>query len=56
MSKTEEKLWFFENEEKINIKIERAEVRNKQNKKDTDKSAKSVEDSYIPPEVGRHQG
>lgn len=52
MSQKEERLWFFENEDQIDLKIEQNEetIRNLPQPK---KQSKAVDENYIPPEVGR---
>lgn len=51
IAQKEERLWFFENENKIDLKIEQNEeiLRARPEKKST----KAEDEVYIPPEVGR---
>lgn len=53
MAEKEEKLWFFENEENIDVKIDKMERAGKlsRQKKSTKKASKHAEELYIPPEV-----
>lgn len=55
MAEKEERLWFFENEEQIDLNIEKNELA--QAEKDAKRihqkvKVKQVDESYVPPEVG----
>lgn len=54
MSEQEERLWFFENEENIDLQINKLERGGAFTEKRLTKkiSAKNIDDAYIPPEVG----
>lgn len=54
MAEKEERLWFFENEEQINLAIERNELdaAKKGPIKMKKISSRDVDANYIPPEVG----
>lgn len=55
MAEKEERLWFFENEDKMDVELEKAELRAKEdaaNAKTKKTKAKKNDESYVPPEVG----
>lgn len=52
IAQKEERLWFFENEDKIDLKIEENEELLKTRPQRETKS-KAADENYIPPEVGR---
>lgn len=52
MNEQEEKLWFFENEEKIDLELEKISKVAKQTKTTISRrQQKLIDDAYIPPEV-----
>lgn len=55
MQEREEKLWFFDNEEQIDIELEKRQQMEKveTTKKITKREQKAIDDAYIPPEVER---
>lgn len=54
MAEKEERLWFFENEEKINLEIEKNELAATSNKSPIPAKVnpKGIDANYVPPEVG----
>lgn len=50
MSEQEEKLWFFDNEEQIDVQLEKISSEVKE-KKLTRRQQKAIDDAYIPPEI-----
>lgn len=54
MEEQEEKLWFFEKEDQIDLKLEKAAAHQKvETKKLTKREQKAIDDAYVPPEVER---
>lgn len=53
LSEKEERLWFFENEDKVDVKIEQNEEIMRQLPQLKEKKEKTADENYIPPEVGR---
>lgn len=51
MTEQEEKLWFFENEEKINLELEKISTDDVKETKVSRRQQKVIDDAYIPPEV-----
>lgn len=49
LQEEEQKLWFFENEDAIDLEIEEKEQSTDSNLKK--KTSKAVDDDYIPPEI-----
>lgn len=53
MAEKEEKLWFFENEDQIDLKIQRNTSSSTQDKTyEPKKAGRQIDTSYVPPEVG----
>lgn len=55
MAEREERLWFFENEEQIDLNIEKnelAEAAREAKRAGRKIKTKAAEESYVPPEVG----
>lgn len=54
MAEKEERLWFFENEEKINLEIEKKALAatSKESAIPTKVNTKGIDANYVPPEVG----
>ncbi|XP_055318778.1 uncharacterized protein LOC129576866 [Sitodiplosis mosellana] len=53
MAEEEEKLWFFENETKIDLEIEKISTDHVKTQKVSRRQQKIIDDAYIPPEVSR---
>lgn len=53
ISQKEERLWFFDNEDKIDVKIEQNEEIIRQLPQVKQKNTKASDEQYVPPEVGR---
>lgn len=53
MTEEEEKLWFFENEAKIDLEIEKISTDHEKKEKISRRQQKIIDDAYIPPEVSR---
>lgn len=53
MTEEEEKLWFFENETKIDLEIEKISTDHEKKEKISRRQQKIIDDAYIPPEVSR---
>lgn len=52
MNEQEEKLWFFENETKIDLELEKISQETKETKTTISRrQQKLIDDAYIPPEV-----
>lgn len=52
MNEQEEKLWFFENETKIDLELEKISALTKHKKTTLSRrQQKAIDDAYIPPEV-----
>lgn len=51
MNLQEEKLWFFENETKIDIELEKISLIQEKTEKLSRRQQKAIDDAYIPPEV-----
>lgn len=54
MAEKEERLWFFENQDKIELEIEKNELieASRQPTKEVKVKAKDVDAAYVPPEIG----
>lgn len=54
MAEKEERLWFFENEDQIDVEIEKNESVTAREKSErvTKVKSKEIDASYVPPEVG----
>lgn len=51
MKDHEQKLWFFENEDKIDLQIEEKEQMVEKETAVKKKSSKTVDENYVPPEI-----
>lgn len=51
MNEQEEKLWFFENENKVDLELEKISKEHVKFEKVSRRQQKAIDDAYIPPEV-----
>lgn len=51
MKDQEEKLWFFENEDKIDLELEKRTQDEVKEEKISRRQQKLIDDAYVPPEV-----
>lgn len=56
MDEQEEKLWFFENETKIDLELEKISASQKKiSTKISRRQQKAIDEAYVPPEVHRQR-
>lgn len=51
MNEREERLWFFDNEEQIDLELEKISTDVVKTNKISKREQKAIDDAYIPPEV-----
>lgn len=51
MNEREERLWFFDNEEEIDLELEKIATDVVKRNKISKREQKAIDDAYVPPEV-----